>query len=482
MIVLIIAAHIGLLCGFRFRYIRDAEMLEFLAAAREAGRTNRRQRRPKSVAEKARVSVSGRQSSPLRRQRSYSPRKQSPSAQKGVAWGRRPPAGSVNATGSMAFGHPPAGDHAEEEDEEWARRDAAERSVPSSAPAAQKGVNWGEPPARGSFNEIGGMALQRPPSPVGSPHRPSSPHGNDEDEQDEQEALEATTPHSAPAATARMYRLASPQNSPLHEAAYGGSRHSRRSAADPNEQEQEEEGRMYAEESYEDDAAPIGHHLPSGTRPAAGAAPAPAPAASVAGARGGRTRRDPMEIARRWNQPQQRGAQGGTGKAGKSPRGSTISRESTGRLGAGPGPERATTTAAAAAAAGSGAPSGKPKRTGKRSSLALPRTHSSDRSPLLFYHRPPASPSALLAPCARQPTRSTVHSTHRSDPALCCAAPCGAGLPMSPRKPLIWSEGLQRGARIFVEDGESPYAKQYGEIVEVRRPCLLCPLLAMPLA
>ena len=53
---------------------------------------------------------------------------------------------------------------------------------------------------------------------------------------------------------------------------------------------------------------------------------------------------------------------------------------------------------------------------------------------------------------------------------------CGAGLPMSPRKPLVWSEGLQRGARIFVEDGESPYAKQYGEIVEVRRA------FAMPLA
>jgi hypothetical protein len=428
-------------------------MLEFLAAAREAGRTNRRQRRPKSVAEKARVSVSGRQSSPLRRQRSYSPRKQSPSAQKGVAWGRRPPAGSVNATGSMAFGHPPAGDHAEEEDEEWARRDAAERSVPSSAPAAQKGVNWGEPPARGSFNEIGGMALQRPPSPVGSPHRPSSPHGNDEEEQDEQEALEATTPHSAPAAMARMYRLASPQNSPLHEAAYGGSRHSRRSAADPNEQEQEEEGRMYAEESYEDDAAPIGHHLPSGTRPAAGAAPAPAPAASVAGARGGRTRRDPMEIARRWNQPQQRGAQGGTGKAGKSPRGSTISRESTGRLGAGPGPERATTTAAAAAAAGSGAPSGKPKRTGKRSSRAVPRTHSSDRSPLLFYHppaRPPCLPPALASPLALLSTQLT-EATRRCAVLRCavrCRAPDVAAQAANlVRGPSARREDLRRGRR-----------------------------------
>ncbi len=39
---------------------------------------------------------------------------------------------------------------------------------------------------------------------------------------------------------------------------------------------------------------------------------------------------------------------------------------------------------------------------------------------------------------------------------------------MSPRKPLVWSEGLVKGARIFVEDGESPYANQYGEIVEVR--------------
>ena len=39
---------------------------------------------------------------------------------------------------------------------------------------------------------------------------------------------------------------------------------------------------------------------------------------------------------------------------------------------------------------------------------------------------------------------------------------------MSPRKPLVWSEGLVKGARIFVEDSESPYAGQYGEIVEVR--------------
>jgi hypothetical protein len=39
---------------------------------------------------------------------------------------------------------------------------------------------------------------------------------------------------------------------------------------------------------------------------------------------------------------------------------------------------------------------------------------------------------------------------------------------VSPRKPLVWSEGLVKGARIFVEDGESPYANQYGEIVEVR--------------
>ena len=39
---------------------------------------------------------------------------------------------------------------------------------------------------------------------------------------------------------------------------------------------------------------------------------------------------------------------------------------------------------------------------------------------------------------------------------------------MSPRKPLVWSEGLVKGVRVFVEDSESPYANQYGEIVEVR--------------
>jgi hypothetical protein len=41
-------------------------------------------------------------------------------------------------------------------------------------------------------------------------------------------------------------------------------------------------------------------------------------------------------------------------------------------------------------------------------------------------------------------------------------------VPLSPRKPLVWSEGLVKGARVFVEDSESPYANQYGQIVEVR--------------
>lgn len=39
---------------------------------------------------------------------------------------------------------------------------------------------------------------------------------------------------------------------------------------------------------------------------------------------------------------------------------------------------------------------------------------------------------------------------------------------MSPRKPLVWSQGLVEGARIFVNDSESPYANQYGEIAKVR--------------
>ena len=40
-------------------------------------------------------------------------------------------------------------------------------------------------------------------------------------------------------------------------------------------------------------------------------------------------------------------------------------------------------------------------------------------------------------------------------------------LPPSPRVPLVWAEGLEVGARVCVDDQDSPYNHQYGVVVEV---------------
>lgn len=115
---------------------RDGEMLEFLAAARDAGRTERRQRR---VAADTRVYGSRRQPSPRRSQQVHVLRMHS---------------SSPTRRGVVAL------------ESSWDER---------ASPSAQRGVNWGDPPIRGSINEVGGMALQRPPSPSGVPRRPTSP-------------------------------------------------------------------------------------------------------------------------------------------------------------------------------------------------------------------------------------------------------------------------------------------------------------------
>lgn len=115
-------------------------MLEFLAAAREAGRTERRQQR-RLAAGDAYVQGGGRQTSPTRWQQDQVQRLSSPSPR------RR-------------------------------RVVAYESSRDNGMPASpQRGVTWGQPPARESLNETGGMALQRPPSPSGSPRRSISPYG-----------------------------------------------------------------------------------------------------------------------------------------------------------------------------------------------------------------------------------------------------------------------------------------------------------------
>ena len=169
-------------------------MVEFLAAAREAGRTERRQRR-RLAAEDARAQ--GRQS-PLRWQQDHIERISSPSPrrrraeayessrdsgsplspQRGVSWGEPPARGSVNESGGLAVLSPqrppsPA---------RGMRPTSPDWSTGPSSP--QRGVDWGAPPVRGSMNESGGMAVRRPPSPLGSPRRSISPFGSEGEQQD----------------------------------------------------------------------------------------------------------------------------------------------------------------------------------------------------------------------------------------------------------------------------------------------------------
>ena len=214
-------------------------MLEFLAAAREAGRTERRQRH-RLAAEDARAQ--GRQS-PLRWQQDHIERMSSPSPrrrrveayessrdrglpvspQRGVSWGEPPVRGSVNESGAMAVlpQRPPS-------TATGMRPTSPDRSMTSSP---QRGVHWGAPPVRGSVNESGGMAAWRPPSPLGSPRRSISPFGSYGEQQDYEASADSRTSGRNHRAGVDVivqrrtsYRLSSPTSY------RGNSRHFRRQA------------------------------------------------------------------------------------------------------------------------------------------------------------------------------------------------------------------------------------------------------------
>ncbi len=131
-------------------------MLEFLVAARDAGRTERRQQR-RFAAEDARVQRPGRQVSPIRWQQDQDERLSSPSPRR-----RR----------VVAY------------------ESSHDKGMPVSP---QRGVNWGQPPVRESLNETGGMALQRPPSPLGSPRGSTSSYGRDGEQPEQEQWAYGTT-------------------------------------------------------------------------------------------------------------------------------------------------------------------------------------------------------------------------------------------------------------------------------------------------
>jgi hypothetical protein len=182
------------------RNLSNSELYEFLAAAKEAGRSQARQRR-EEARERGRAASAIRLSSPPRtRTNGPGSRLRSPSPAKGVAWGREPNPGSPHSTGSMALQGP--GGHARQGyPEEWSQQ--SNDYARAEASPSRKGVAWGQPPKPGSYNAIGGMSLRQPGSPHGSPRRSISPSSQDQ----------WAKPRSATAGMARMHRLASPTRS-----------------------------------------------------------------------------------------------------------------------------------------------------------------------------------------------------------------------------------------------------------------------------
>lgn len=158
-------------------------MLEFLAAARDAGRTERRQQRRFAAQD-------GRQTSPTRWQQDQAERLSSPSPRR-----RR----------VVAY------------------ESSRDKGMPASP---QRGVNWGQPPVRESLNETGGMALQRPPSPLGSPRRSTSPYGRDGEQQDQEQWAYGTSRHGGADNRAAVDMLV--QRRASHRLSSPTTRHSRR--------------------------------------------------------------------------------------------------------------------------------------------------------------------------------------------------------------------------------------------------------------